>query len=87
MFFSVAFVGVSIVYCFYFRLVSIRHILGQDSIEVCKFHFDRIISSLLPATRHVVFRIMLLIVYIIPCVLQIGIYRNLEGGALFVKKV
>ncbi|KAF8373020.1 hypothetical protein PRIPAC_79449 [Pristionchus pacificus] len=71
MFFSVAFVGVSIIYCFHFRLVSIGQMLVQDSIE---------------ATRHIVFRILLLVVYVIPCALQIGTYRNLEGGSLFVKK-
>ncbi|GMR62206.1 hypothetical protein PMAYCL1PPCAC_32401, partial [Pristionchus mayeri] len=49
--------------------VSIGHMLGQDSIS---------------AYRHIVFRVVLFTVYIIPCLLQIGLYRNISGGRRYV---
>ncbi|GMS94519.1 hypothetical protein PENTCL1PPCAC_16694 [Pristionchus entomophagus] len=72
MFFAVAFVAIALIYCFHYRFVSIGHILGQDSFE---------------APRHSAFRAIIFVVYTIPCVLQIGLYRNIDGGPLFVKTV
>ncbi|GMR46732.1 hypothetical protein PMAYCL1PPCAC_16927, partial [Pristionchus mayeri] len=70
MFFSVAFVGISIIYCYHFRLVPIAQVVGQDSME---------------SIRHTVFRVAVFIIYTIPCFLLIGLFRNLKSGSLYVK--
>lgn len=41
----------------------------------------------LQARRHKLFRTVMFVLYMTPCMFQIGLYRNLEGGPLFVKNV
>ncbi|GMS92607.1 hypothetical protein PENTCL1PPCAC_14782 [Pristionchus entomophagus] len=68
--FALSGVGISIVYCFHFKYVQIGHICGKNSLY---------------SARHVVFRIAILAMYVLPCLLQIANYRMLAGGPQMVK--
>ncbi|GMR61825.1 hypothetical protein PMAYCL1PPCAC_32020, partial [Pristionchus mayeri] len=69
MYLSVSMLGYFLVCCYHFRVVSIGQMLGQDSISVSK---------------SLIFRVVLFIVYIIPCMLQTGLHRNISGGRRYV---
>ncbi|GMS93359.1 hypothetical protein PENTCL1PPCAC_15534, partial [Pristionchus entomophagus] len=70
MYFSFAFISVSIIYCFHYKHVSIGELVARNSVS---------------AMRHSIFRVIILAVHLIPCVFQIGLYRNMESGPDFVK--
>ncbi|KAF8372528.1 hypothetical protein PRIPAC_78957, partial [Pristionchus pacificus] len=70
MFFTIAFITLAIIYCFHYKYVMIGVMIGHDSFE---------------ESRHKLFRTVLFALYMIPCILQIGLYRNLKSGPLFVK--
>ncbi|GMT21703.1 hypothetical protein PFISCL1PPCAC_13000, partial [Pristionchus fissidentatus] len=71
MFFTVAYTGVSIIYCFHYKFVTILAMICHRPVE---------------STWPKLFRISIFILFTIPCILQSTLHRSLEGGPAFVSK-
>ncbi|GMR44869.1 hypothetical protein PMAYCL1PPCAC_15064, partial [Pristionchus mayeri] len=71
MFFTVAFVAVSVIYCFHFKFITILGMTKHRTVSVS----DSTIA------QRIIF-----IIYTIPCFIHMGLYRNLEGGPAFIRE-
>ncbi|KAF8370596.1 hypothetical protein PRIPAC_77025 [Pristionchus pacificus] len=72
MFFTMSAVAIAIIYCFHYKHVSIARMVGGSSQS---------------AACDIAFRIATAIVYLMPCLFELGRYRNSVDGPRYVKEV
>ncbi|GMT21819.1 hypothetical protein PFISCL1PPCAC_13116, partial [Pristionchus fissidentatus] len=70
MFFTVSYMSVCALYCFHFKYVTIRAMVASKPVSVM---------------NSCIFRIVIFIIYTIPCVSLIPVYSSMEAGPEYVK--
>ncbi|GMT21817.1 hypothetical protein PFISCL1PPCAC_13114, partial [Pristionchus fissidentatus] len=69
MFFTVAYMSVCALYCFHFKCVTVRAMVNGQPVS---------------AINSSIFRIVIFIIYTIPCISLIPVYSSIESGPAYV---
>lgn len=85
--FTMSLMLLSIVYCFFFKYVSIGNMLSLKSFFVSFFLTPIPLKIFKQASHFTMLRVVLFVVFLIPGILQTGRSGHVESGASFVEDV